>query len=343
MHRTIFFPCWQIAWRPPRPASPRVHSMHRVLSFPWSQRLPPPHTMHLVLRFPCWQIAWRLPSLVYPCLHSMHRVLCFPCSQMLPAPHWMHLVLRCPCWQIASRLPRLVYPCAHSMHRVHCFPCSQTSRRLPRFLTALTPFGLPMPSRPLHPFIVAIVPRSPQTLREGAWVTPGGAHGQRDGSDRCVQSRETKQRDGALTWWLWLPRPPSCLVHAVWPTLRVGLLGRRAFSCNGKIERQGPSTVARGTRVAFLRSAGNLTRAYTGVHPLRGKAMFQIRNAANASKTVKRHDIACLERYMCRQVLQKYAPGRSHVEKRSTRPKSDLLAYARAAPPLYTEGPPMRA
>ena len=43
--------------------------------------------------------------------------------------------------------------------------------------------------------------------------------------------------------------------------------------------------------------------AYTGVHPLRGKAMFQIRNAANASKTVKRHDIACLERYMCRQVL----------------------------------------
>ena len=36
---------------------------------------------------------------------------------------------------------------------------------------------------------------------------------------------------------------------------------------------------------------------------MRGKAMFQIRNAANASKTVKRHDIACLERYMCRQVL----------------------------------------
>ena len=128
--------------------------------------------------------------------------LCFPCSQMLPAPHWMHLVLRCPCWQIASRLPRLVYPCARSMHRVHCFPCSQTSRRLPRFLTALTPFGLPMPSRPLHPFIVAIVPRSPQTFREGAWFTPGGAHGQRDGSERCVQSRETKLRDGALTRWL---------------------------------------------------------------------------------------------------------------------------------------------
>ena len=219
MHRAIFFPCWQIAWRPPRPASPRVHLMHRVLGFPWSQRLPPPHTMHLVLRFPCWQIAWRLPSLVYPCLHSMHRVL--------------------------------------------CFPCSQTSRRLPRFLTALTPYGLPMPSRPLHPSIVAIVPRSPQTLREGAWFTPGGAHGQRDGSERCVQSRETKQRDGVLTRWLWPPRPPSCLVHAVWPTLRVGLLGRRAFSCNGKIERQGPSTVARGTRVAFLRFTGNLTRAYS--------------------------------------------------------------------------------
>ena len=192
MHRTIFFPCWQIAWRPPRPASPRVHLMHRVLGFPWSQRLPPPHTMHLVLRFPCWQIAWRLPSLVYPCLHSMHRVLCFPCSQMLPAPHWMHLVLRCPCWQIASRLPRLVYPCAHSMHRVHCFPCSQTSRRLPRFLTALTPFGLPMPSRPLHPFIVAIVPRSPQTFRRrvvhswrGAWA------------ERRIRAMRTEQRDEA--------------------------------------------------------------------------------------------------------------------------------------------------
>ena len=166
------------------------------LCFPCSQMLPAPHWMHLVLRFPCWQIAWRLPSLVYPCLHSMHRVLCFPCSQMLPAPHCMHLVLRCPCWQIASRLPRLVYPCAHSMHRVHCFPCSQTSRRLPRFLTALTPFGLPMPSRPLHPFIVAIVPRSPQTFRRRVVHSWRGAWAER--RIRAMRAAERRSRGTAL-------------------------------------------------------------------------------------------------------------------------------------------------
>ena len=74
--------------------------------------------------------------------------------------------------------------------------------------------------------------------------------------------------------------------------------------------------------------------AYTGVHPLRGKAMFQIRNAANASKTVKRHDIVFVWSGMC---ADKYSGNMPQVEAMWKNapyvPKATCL-HARAAPPL---------
>ena len=84
-------------------------SSPRARTLPCSQKLPPPHSLHLLRTLPCSQMP------VPP--HSLHWLRCLPCSQKPEPPHSLHLLRTLPCSQMLAP--------PHSLHWLRCLPCSQ--------------------------------------------------------------------------------------------------------------------------------------------------------------------------------------------------------------------------